>query len=315
MKKHFQLVTVIFLTIVSYIPNLQAQERVIEINAVRNENNTVDFFYKKNKPGSYTIKVELTNLSNSNNSTDIEEVVENSSGKLFSLRPANPAIGIGYGYKFVYVMGNSRVKVDSLFQYILPFSKGKKVTVYESSNLNEKYFGSEKIESWKSYSSSSKTIDSVFAMRKGIVVDVINAFENDTITKMLYTSKTNTIKIEHEDGTYALYKGFKKNSFKVKLGDLVYPSTMLGTLNKFNNENYTLHFTIYYLNKELSFTPSKQTLKTAKSSNAFVTPYFFTQEGVIQIVPRNTYTADYNEAIITKEMSKKEIKQRLKNKV
>ena len=315
MKKHFQVVTVLYLILVSYSTNLQAQDRVIELSTVRNANNIVDFFYKKNKPGSYTIKVELTSLSNSNNSTYIEEVVENSSGKLFTLRPANPAIGIGYGYKFIYVMGNSRVKVDSLFQYILPFSKGKKVTVYESSNLNEKYFGAEKIESWKSYSTSSKTIDSVFAMRKGIVVNIKNEFENDTITNVVYTSKTNTIQIEHEDGTYALYKGFKKNSFKVNLGDVVYPNTMLGTLNKFNNQNYTLHFTIFYLNKDLSFTTTNQTLKTAKNSYLYLKPYFHTQEGLIQIVPRNTYTADYSEAILTKEMSKREIKQRLKNKI
>ena len=314
MKRYFHLATILFLIIVSFSTNSQAQDRVIEITTVKNENNTVDFFYKKNKPGSYTLKLEFNMLSNTNNSAEFEEVLENSSGKLFTLRPTNPAAGIGFGFKYISTMGNSRVRVDSLFHYILPFKKGEKVMVYESSNLNEKYFGSEKIESWRSYSTTSKTMDSIFAMRKGIVVAIKNEFENDTITKMIYTSKTNTIQIEHEDGTYALYKGFKKNSFKVKLGEVVYPNTLLGTLDKFNNQNYILHFTIYYLNKDLSFNTTKQTLKTAKSPFGYLKPYFYTQEGLIQIVPRNTYTVDFSEDHLTKEMSKKEIKQRLKNK-
>ena len=314
MKNHFQLAFAIFLIMVSYATKIHAQDRTVEVTAVRNENKTVDFFYKKNKPGSYIVKMEFNSLTNTNASNEYEEVIDGSTGRLLTLRPENKDLGIGYGFKYMYAIGNTRAKVDSLFQYILPFKKGKKITIYESSNLNEKYFGAEKIESWKSYSTNSKTADSVFAMRKGIVVDLKNEFENDTLTKMVFTSKTNTILIEHEDGTYANYKGFKKNSFKVKLGDIVYPNTMLGTLNKFNNQNYTLHFTIYYLNKDLSFNTTKQTLKMAKNSYGYLKPYFYTQEGLIQIVPRNAYTADYSEDILIKEMSKKEIKLRLKNK-
>ena len=85
---------------------------------------TPTFFYKKNKPGSYTLKLEFNMLSNTNNSAEFEEVLENSSGKLFTLRPTNPAAGIGFGFKYISTMGNSRVRVDSLFHYILPFKKG-----------------------------------------------------------------------------------------------------------------------------------------------------------------------------------------------
>jgi hypothetical protein len=50
-----------------------------------------------------------------------------------------------------------------------------------------------------------------------------------------YYSKTNSI-IEHEDGTYATLQRVQRDSFKVRLGDIVYPQTMLGTLNWFNNK-------------------------------------------------------------------------------
>ncbi|NGY37027.1 peptidoglycan DD-metalloendopeptidase family protein [Flavobacterium sp. XN-5] len=313
MKNHYQLITSIILIVVSCATPLQAQDRTVEVTSVRNDNKSVDFFYTKNKPGSYTVKIEFNSLSNTSTSLLHEQVVEGNSGRLLSLKPTNSELGIGYGYKTSYAFGNSEPKVDSLFQYLLPFKKGTQITIYESSNLNEKYFGAEKPESWKSYSTNSKTVDSVFAMRKGIVVNLKNEFQNDTITKMLYTSKTNSIQIEHEDGTYASYSGFKKDSFKVKLGDIVYPNTMLGTLANFNNEKYILHFSIYYFDKNRMFESSKS-LRASKTPHVYLTPYFYTAAGAIKIIPKNSFTADCNESIIIKEMSKREIKQLLKNK-
>lgn len=309
MRNHFHLLTMLFIVLLCHSTILKAQERVVEVTAVRNNDNSVDFFYKKTKPGSYTVKLEFENLKNTFASDYYEQVINENSGRLTTLRPTNKDSGIGYGYKTSYVFGNARPKVDSLFQYILPFKLGKKSAIYESWNISEKYLGAQKVESWKSYSIKSKTSDSIFAMRKGIVVDIKNDFQNDTLTKMIYTSKTNNIVIEHEDGTYATYKGFKKDSFKVKLGDTVYPNTMLGTLNKFNNENYILHFTIYYIDNSLLF--KKSTLKTPY---IYLTPYFYTKEGVIKVVSKSSYTADCTDTILTKEMTKKEIKQRLKSK-
>jgi hypothetical protein len=148
-------------------------------------------------------------------------------------------------------------------------------------------------------------------MRKGIVVDIKNEFQNDTLLMKIYTSNTNSILIEHEDGTYAIYKGFKRDSFKVRLGDIVYPQTMLGTLNWFNNESYILGFSIYYFDKNLMFTTSSSTLKKLKAPYIYITPLFYTKEGLIKIVPQSSFTADSNETIVMKEMSKKEIKMRL----
>lgn len=314
MKNHRYLYAILLVFAISCFTKTQAQDRVIEVTAVRNTNNNIEFSYTKSKPGSYTVKINFNNLTNTMAAEQYETVVEASSGRLLTLRPTNKEQGISYGYKTSYAFGNSKPKVDSSFQYLLPFKKGAIKTINESSNVNEKYFGAEKPESWKSYSTSSKTVDSVFAMRKGIVVDIKNEFQSDTLIKKVYTSKTNSILIEHEDGTYAIYKGFKKDSFKVKLGEVVYPQTMLGILDKFNNDNYILHFSIYYFDKNLMFASStNNTMKNAKAPYIYLTPLFFTKEGVIKIVPRSSFTADSNETILTKEMSKKEIKMRLKN--
>jgi hypothetical protein len=311
MKNHFSLLTVLLTIIISCPSKLQAQDRVVEVTADRNRNNNVDFKYTKSKPGSYSIKIEFNNLSNTSASNYYETVIKGGSGKLITLRPRNKEQGISYGYKTSYTFGNSKPKVDDSFQYLLPFKKGEKITIYETSYLLEEYFDAEKPESWKFYSTNSKTADSVYAMRKGIVVDIKNEFQNDTLLMKIYTSNTNSILIEHEDGTYAIYKGFKRDSFKVRLGDIVYPQTMLGTLNWFNNESYILGFSIYYFDKNLMFTTSSSTLKKLKAPYVYITPLFYTKEGLIKIVPQSSFTADSNETIVTKEMSKKEIKMRL----
>jgi murein DD-endopeptidase MepM/ murein hydrolase activator NlpD len=310
MKNQLNLFTILLIIILSCPTKLIAQDRVVEVTTNRNTNNSIDFKYTKSRPGSYTIKINFNSLKNTNPSNEYETVIRGSSGMLLTLRPTNKEQGIGYGYKTSYTFGNSKPKVDHSFQYLLPFKIGEKITIYESNYLSEQYFGAEKPESWKFYSTNSKTVDSVYAMRKGIVVDIKNEFQNDTLLKKAYTSNTNSILIEHEDGTYAIYKGFKRNSFKVTLGDIVYPQTILGTLDKFNNESYILHFSIYYFDKDLMFTISNSTMKKPQTPYIYITPLFFTKEGLIKIVPQSSFTADSNETILTREMSKKEIRMR-----
>lgn len=306
-----QFIGPIFVILIGLSTTITAQERIIEINSVRNSDNSIDIFYVKNKPGSYTVKLKFKNVTNSNVS-DYEDVVQFDSGKLLTINPIDKQKSIAYSSSISYIFGDLKPKVDSLFQYILPFKKGKSKTVFESDNANEKYFGAEKPEDWKSYFTGSKTADTIYAMRKGIVVDIKNEFVTDTLMK--FTSKKNSILIEHADGTIASYKGFKLNSILVKLGETVYPATQLGILDMNKGNSYFLTFSVFYLGKDTFDENIKSTLKTAKSSHIYLSPYFFTKEGVVKIIPNTKYTVDYNEGILTKEFTRKELKNRkLKN--
>ena len=306
--------TIFLLLIMCSTVKAQSNEYPIIVSYIRHEDNSVSFSYVKNKPGTYKIKITFSDLSNTY-APDYEELIKYDSGNLLTLRPDKGDAFINFRYSTSYSFGNSEPKIDSLFHYILPFKKGKNTVVHESSNLNEKYFGAEKIDSWKSYSVTSKTPDTIYAMRKGIVVDVKNEFATDTlVTGYIYTSKTNSVTIEQEDGTYSIYTGLKMNSFFVKLGETVYPAMPLAVLDRFNNKTYNLHFTVYYIGKKDYIPDPKATLKTAKTRYAYLSPYFYTAEGVVKIIPNNKYTADYNQDIITKEMTKRDMKQFLKKK-
>jgi murein DD-endopeptidase MepM/ murein hydrolase activator NlpD len=306
-KKTNHLVYFIFIILIGFSFKTVAQERIIEVNTIRNSNNTVDFFYVKNKPGSYTVKLKFNNVSNSD-ATEQIEVVKYDSGNLMTLVPLDIKKAISYSFSISYILGNFRPKVDSLFQYILPFKNGKNKTIFESFNMNEKYFGAEKPETWKSYYIESKTADTVYAMRKGIVVEIINEFVTDTLVKS--TTKKNRIIIEHSDGTLASYKGFKLNTIRVKLGETVYPATPLGIVDQNRDKLHFFNFSVYYLGKDTFDRDPDATLKTAKSGYHYLTPYFYTKKGVVKIIPKNKYTADDNETIVTKEFTKKELKNR-----
>ncbi|MGA9638257.1 hypothetical protein [Flavobacterium sp.] len=311
-KNYFSVLMTLFLLIISYTVNAQGKESIIEVKYVRNNDNSVTFSYIKNAPGTYRLNIKFNNLSNTY-ANDYEELVKYDSGQLLTLKPDKSDSYINFGYSTSYMFGNFEPKVDSLFQYVLPFKKGKSIKIYESSNLNEKYFGAEKSKSWKSYYVTSKTPDTVYAMRKGIVVNIKNEYKTDTlVTGYIYSSKRNGITIEHSDGTYSSYTGLKQNSILVQLGETVFPTTPLGVLDIFNNKTYNLHFNIYYIgNKNYVHNPDA-TIKTAKTPYAYLTPYFYTTEGLTKITAKNSFTPDYTEVVLNKEMTKKEVKQRMK---
>ena len=281
----------------------QAQERVIIVNAVKNQNNSVEISYEKFKPGTYTVYLKFKNLENTS-SSDIEKIVKDKSGTLYTLRPRDPNKGIGYSYSVTYVPGNFKAKVDTTYCYLLPFKNAKNYIVYESKNVYEVYFNKKKDIVFKSYAIRAKNPDSIYAMRKGIVIEVANKQSNKTYQDdLVFTTQRSSIRVEHEDGTYANYNGFKSSSISVKEGDAVYPSSFLGVIDEFNKEYYLLNFDIYYPVKEKNNNDHKSML-----SHNYLTPYFHTTEGDVQLVNGGEYTALVKEEFISTEMSKKEIK-------
>jgi hypothetical protein len=292
-----------------------AQVQNITINRQVKDDKSIDLNYEKKLPGSYYVVLEFSDVSNCY-TNEYKTVVNGYSGRLLTLKPINAQQGIGYSLRYSAIMGVPNPKVDSLFQYTFPFKIGKKVKIYEAGNIGEKYFGSEKPANWKSYVVHFKSPDTIFSMRKGIVVKLTNEYDDDASIKKHYTSKRNSLIIEHEDGTFAEYKGFKKNSFKVKLGQIVYPQTQLGTIELFNKSenNYRFDFCIYYLfNLKSIGNDEKQTFKNNGSRYKFVTPSFLTSEGFTTVESKNEYTAFINETILLQEMTRSEKKKYLKD--
>jgi len=309
-KKAILLMT--FLTIVGVHHKLIAQNKNIEITYKRNSDKSVDISYTKELPGSYYLRLNFPILENCYPS-EFEGVIKSSSGRLIELQPINKEQHVNFSYKYSFLRGVPNPKVDSLFNYTIPFKKGKKIKVQEASNLGEKYFGSEKPSNWKSYIVYTKSADTIHCMRKGIVVKITNKHKSDILFEKSYTSKRNSIIVEHSDGTYASYTGLKKNSFFVKLGQTVYPQTKIGIIEKFNKQNYRLSFAIYYLINANLESSKKQNLKNNKSQNEFLTPYFVTENGIDKLKSGKEHTVTFNKTILFEELTRREKRKQKKN--
>lgn len=286
--------SIAFLFILS-INILNAQNDNIEISYKVNNDNSVDITYKKRLPGSYYVTLKFSKLTNSYPS-DFKGVINKSSGSIVKLRPINKEKSIGFSYKTSYRRGAPDPKIDSLVTYALPFKKDKKITVYEAFNVSEKYLNEERPSNWKSYVVKSKTPDTIFSMRKGTVIEIVNDFVTDTIVDKSFTSNRNRVIVEHEDGTYASYKGFKKNSISVKLGQTVYPYTKLGVMDILNTDGYRCSFTVYYVKDSETF------------EYEYITPNFLTENGIEKLITAKEYQVKFNETVLLQEFTRREKK-------
>lgn len=288
---------------------LSAQESALRLTTKVNPNKSVDFVADKSDPGTYTLTINFKNLTNSSSGTEQVVTVKNYSANAFSLSPINKDQGIGFSYSYSYIRGQLNPKFNKEFIYLIPYKVGTKVRVAESGFLNAAYFGSTTPEDWKAYHFYTEQPDSITAIRKGLVVNVKDLYNTDEVTDVAYTSKINEITIEHPDGTIAYYRGLKQG-IKVKVGQTVFPGTVLGVNSKYNsNSNYNISLLVSYLKEKETEDSRVRTMKDTKSRYGFITPHFYTAENPNLIMEHQKYyTVAVTPEIIQKELTKKEIK-------
>ncbi|RYF14328.1 MAG: hypothetical protein EOO42_17950, partial [Flavobacteriales bacterium] len=229
-------------------------------------------------------------------------------GSFLTLNPVNKAQGIGFSYSYRYFRGKFNPKYDANFVYLLPYENDIQAKASESTFVGATYFGNTTPADWKVYRFFTKDEETVTAVRKGVVVEIVDSFESDNGNSH-YTSKTNHLIIEHADGTLATYRGLKKGSFEVKLGQTVFPGAKLARNSQYGTKDqYNISLMISYL-KDKDVSSSVQTVSTAKSYYGFVTPKFFTAENPNVVLENGGfYTVAQSKEIIQKEFTKRELK-------
>jgi len=274
--------------------NLSGQSKNVSILSIENTDKSIDLLYEKRNPGNYTLTLEFSNVDNCNIPA-YEKVISESSGFLMKLQPLNKNQNISYSLKYYSTLGAINSKIDSLYRYILPFKKDKKIEIFEAEYVGQKYFDLEKSPDWKSYAVVSNMPDTVCSMRKGIVVLINNQYNDNSTLDAQFTSRRNKVVIEHEDGTFAMYKGFKKNGIFVETGQIVNPQTELGILEKYNKKYYRLDFNFYYLSQNVLNTQNENSSFNDKNIYRYFIPVFYTQEGERYIQSGKEYTVSVNE--------------------
>ena len=295
------------LLLLLYIPLVSFGQRdIIEVDYIINNDKSVSFNYKKNRPGSYFLILEFNSLNNTRANT-FKRVINSPSGSLTKLKPTNPDEGIGFRYSVKYYKGNLNSKIQYDYPYILPFDKGKTNFANELYSLENTYLKKDLPKNWKSYSFEFENSEIIRAIRKGIVIEVINKFKSKSDKVYSYYSEKNSIEIEHKDGSIASYKGFGDNQINVKIGQLVFPQTKLGELAKYDSrEKYRLYLSLYSFK-----TIEGKSLNNIKFSDIeinYITPKFYINGDIKELKNRERFEVDYNEDVLFNEMRRREIK-------
>ena len=296
----------IFIITVLAASNCWGQESKLELSSERKSDKSVDLLYKKGGSGYYTVVLNFSELTNASIDKTTYSI-DGQEGKLLTLKPTDNNQSIGYRYSYRSVRGKLKPKIDYAFCYLFPYPPGTVCEVAEAGFASERYFGAEKPADWKSYVIYTGNEETVTAIRKGIVVEVTDQYEHSKDVE--FTTKQNSIIIEHEDGSLVRYLGLKKGTMKVSPGDEVFPNTPLGFNTPRSKNRFGVSIFMYYLSSVDFESLRGQTLATQKSLYSIITPKFSVNNNqCVFLESKSSYTSYSSKEIITREMSKKELK-------
>lgn len=276
-NKLFSLLLLFVVWVTSYAqenPNLH-----IKVN--KNADNTVDFYYEKEAVGSFIVSLNFSKLENAENDSIPKFNVTANSGFLFKLKPLVKSKKIDFFYSYNVTQGYLNPKIDSALTYELPFKEGKKVKIYWGTRPGISP------DKWKKYIVYSNSQDSVFTMRKGVVVFLrtLTRFDKDKTSQEVKKVAVKEIVVEHADGTFASYSGIKENSIAVKVGQNINSHDYLGLMDKSSGGRYGLTFDIYYHESDD---------KNYRGNLVAVNPNFLTQNGIEKLENKKEYEVKYN---------------------
>jgi len=262
--------------------NLYAQQNPnLYIKVNKNADNTVDFYYDKEAAGSFIVSLNFSKLENTETKIVSKFNVTANSGFLFKLKPLDKNKKIDFFYSYNVTQGFLNPILDPDVTYILPFKKGKKVKVYWGTRPGISP------EKWKKYVVNSNNQDSVFVMRKGVVVVLrtLTRFDKDESTQETKKESVKEIVVEHSDGTFASYTGIDENSITVKVGQSINSHDYLGVMDKSNGGRYSFTFDIYYHESDE---------KNDRGNLVSISPNFITQNGIEKLESKKEYVVSYN---------------------
>jgi hypothetical protein len=110
---------------------------------------------------------------------------------------------------------------------------------------------------------------------------------------------------EHADGTIARYEVLERGSIGLKPGDTVFPGNRIGLAGTLDGKTYQMRFSLYYMSDNLGAIKS---LDNYTITYNYIDPKFATPEGETTLSAGEKYTPVSSEELVTKEMTKREIR-------
>lgn len=282
----------------------------VEVRYEKNGVGDYEFYSYNNSYCPYILEVnftELINLRAMNSILPFKDVVPVGTHLLFVLTRENLRESPHFQYHIRYHAGCINQTVDTGYTYLLPVAPGKETQVFEETNIGHQLADESEPKDWYVLGLKMQPGDTVFAARRGVVVsmrDTVNLKDSG----YYFTRASNYVEIYHNDCSFATYHVFKENGIFVQPGQQVEAGQPLGIAGGDNFLSGT-HVSLsvhYYLEQDIL----KDGQPTGKKTYWAYIPTQFWIKGVgkTKLLNHNKYISEYPAELITKEMSKKELK-------
>jgi murein DD-endopeptidase MepM/ murein hydrolase activator NlpD len=277
----------------------------IEVTAETKPDQSVVFWCKNNTSAGYHVSLEFPRLTNASISSPINKNVPPGISQMALLRPINNNSGVGYQYKYKYFRGyiNPKIKEDQV--YLLPVKTGN-TTIISTAQLSN-YFGKKTKENFYAMCFSAEDGDTVYASRTG-TISRIGVEDNVSNHPLFKEYRTEFIEFFHADGTFTKYFWLEKDSGFVKIGQKIIAGDPIGIVSH-SGPQKQIGLTAYYLDKDLIWSND---YVVYNEFACYKPKFIFNDMQTGYLEPKTSYVAVKPDHIITCELSKSEVKKRLK---
>lgn len=296
-----------FLGIISTSALAQVGVRPVTLEVRKNFNDEPVFYAINTTNIPYTISFYSSNLQNVDPVQNPYQVTSYPGrSKLLTLERSrgfdNANMQIRYNYEYYYGIGCHNTEVDESVEYALPVGIGLTTSINKLSYIGE-LTNDEAPDDFYGLSFTASSQDTIFASRRGIVAEVDQGFEDKELNK-LFSSKTNSLTIYHEDCTFGTYGSIKQGSVFVRKGQQVEVGDPIALVaSKDEKENEGFRFMLSYRNPDYKQKGDEQYW------NYSIPKYKIGHYSAIALESGYEYKSIYFSSIITQEMNEREQEQ------
>lgn len=274
-----------------FFGNINAQQ--IEVQTDYSSIGDCLFSAHNNSKTPLFLKIDFADLENTTFNETLPYIKKLTPGfnSLFTLERDLDADVPQFNYQMKSYRSNPTANVNLDFPYLIPFTPGSKVKVFDVKSIAG-FLGNKEPKLWVAIGFIVKPKDAVYASRQGEIVEIVGA-DRDGETESWYHTWTNSITLLQPDETLICYKNVIDKSQKLKLNQKIYAGQLLGEVAPGSQELILLNY------------------KSSLSSNdlVFIIPQFVTELNKIEIVnPAMDITVVHPNDIKGLEMTRKEKK-------